>query len=175
MENQLGYRNEDDKCYGATGMTVGLVVFNGEEMLSAVSLDAAPGNMMEMHDEFYFSGNPRLSASVVWRTMFQNFGLSVAMLISNVMCRRLILDRGVVEQEIKAMLAERVAQEGLDSCGLEEDESRRVFERAYSNLYRVFSHRGVQSVARDFAETLKRRRHLSRFEVLEELRALNSL
>ena len=40
METNLRYRNEDDRCYGATGMTVALVVMEGEDLLSAVNLDA---------------------------------------------------------------------------------------------------------------------------------------
>lgn len=174
MEN-LSYRNEDDKCYGATGMAVGLLVFNGEDKLSAVALDANPGEIMDMHDSFYFSGNPGLSAKAVWNEMISNFSLSVAMLISNVMCRRIVLDHAGVEPEVRSMLHDRVMEEGRSTCGLEDDEIRALFDREYMHLFRVFNHRGVQSVAHDFADTLKRRRHMSRFEVLDELRALNSL
>ena len=71
MENELKYRNEDDKCYGVAGMTIGLLVFNGDKMLSSVSVDAPAGEMMDLTDDFYFSGNPQISASVVWRTLYQ--------------------------------------------------------------------------------------------------------
>lgn len=175
MENELKYRNEDDKCYGVAGMTIGLLVFNGDKMLSSVSVDAPAGEMMDLTDDFYFSGNPQISASVVWRTLYQNFGLSVAMMISNAMCRRMVLDSAMVAPDVRRVLTERAAQEGASACGLDEDECREMFDRTYTQLFRVFNHRGVQSVAHEFAGTLKRRRHLSRFEVLDELRVLNSL
>ena len=40
---KLSYTNEDDKCYGATGMAIGIVVFDGEDKLAGVGLDADPG------------------------------------------------------------------------------------------------------------------------------------
>lgn len=175
MKNKLSYRNEDDKCYGATGMAVGLLVFNGEDMLSAVVLDAEPGEIMDMHDTFYFTGNPGLSTKSVWHTVKSNFSLTVAMLISNVMCRRMVLDGESVAPEVRNLLRETVMEEGRESCGLDDDELTALFDKEYTYLFRVFNHRAVQSVAHDFAGALKRRRRMSRLEVLEELRALASL
>ncbi len=175
MKNELSYRNEDDKCYGATGMAVGLLVFNGEDMLSAVVLDAEPGEIMDMQDSFYFAGNPGLSAKSVWHTVKANFSLTAAMLISNIMCRRLVLDGVSVDPEVRAMIRDTVMEEGRDTCGLDDDELTALFDKEYTYLFRVFNHRTVQSVAHDFADALKRRRRLSRLEVLEELRALATL
>ncbi len=172
---KLSYTNEDDKCYGATGMAIGIVVFDGEDKLAGVGLDADPGDMMEMHSSFYFSGNPGLSAKSAWAEMRENFSLSVAMMISNVMCRRMVLDRTLVAPEVRQGLQDTVVEEGRDACSLEEDEVRRIFDKEYTYLFRVFNHQGVHRVAHEFADALKRRRHLSRLEVLEELRALSSL
>lgn len=175
MDNKLSYRNEDDKCYGATGMAVALVVLNGEDRLSAVALDAAPGEIMEMQSEFYFSGNPSLSAKTVWHTMKDNFALTVGMLISNIMCRRIVLDSETVDNDLRSQIFSVINEEGKEACGLEDDELDTLFDKEYRYLLRVFNHRAVQSVAHDFANQLKRRRHLSRLEVLEELRALANL
>ena len=175
MKNELAYRNEDDKCYGATGMAVGIMVFNGEEMLSSISLDEEPGAMVEMHDMYYFNGNPGLSASSAWRQIKENYELSVAMLISNIMCRSLVLDKVPVALNRKNIIRNTVAQEGRETCGLEDDEISRVFDREYTILFRVFNHQGVQSIIHDFADTLKRRRNMSRLEILEQLRALAML
>lgn len=175
MKNELAYRNEDDKCYGATGMAVGIVVFNGEGLLSSISLDAEPGSMMDMHDMYYFNGNPGLSAKSAWRQIKDNYELSVAMLISNIMCRSLVLDKVAVPLNRKNIVRNTVAQEGRDTCGLEDDEIDRVFDREYTILYRVFNHQGVQSIIHDFADTLKRRRSMSRLEIIEQLRALSML
>ena len=172
---KLSYTNEDDKCYGATGMAIGIVVFDGEDKLTGVGLDSAPGEMMEMHSNFYFSGNPGLSAKAAWAEIRENFSLTVAMLISNVMCRRMILDRSMVAPEVRKGLQDTVVEEGRETCSLDEDEARHIFDKEYTYLFRVFNHQGVHRVAHEFADTLKRRRLLSRLEVLEELRALSSL
>ena len=59
--------------------------------------------------------------------------------------------------------------------GLEDDEINHVFDREYTILHRVFNHQGVQSIIHDFADTMKRRRTMSRLEILEQLRALSML
>ncbi|MDE5723850.1 MAG: hypothetical protein K2H99_06665 [Paramuribaculum sp.] len=156
-------------------MTIGLVGLAGAARLAGVGLDSAPGGIMEMHSSFYFSGNPGLSAKSAWAEMRENFSLSVAMLISNVMCRRMVLDRTLVAPEVRQGLQDTVVEEGRDACSLDEDEVKRIFDKEYTYLFRVFNHQGVHRVAHEFADALKRRRHLSRLEVLEELRALSSL
>lgn len=173
MDKRLSYRNEDDKCYGATGMAIGILVFNGEDYLSSISLDEAPSAMVEMQDMFYFNGNPVLSAKSVWTRIKGSYDLSVAMLIGNLMCRSIVHDNKPVAEEHRKAIREMVAEEGKESCGLDDDEISRVFDKEYSILLRVFNHQGVQGVAHDFADTLKRRRRLSRLEVLEQLRALS--
>lgn len=175
MENGLSYRNEDDRCYGVTGMAVGIMVFNGEDMLSAVCLDSAPDSMLEMEDMFYFNGNPGLSAKAAWSRIKANFDLSVAMLISNMMCRSMVLDHEAVAPEKRKTVHDIVAEEGRETCGLDDDEINRIFDKEYTILFRVFNHQGVHSVVHDFADTLKRRRRMSRLEILEQLRALSLL
>lgn len=175
MNGKLSYSNEDDKCYGATGMAVGLMVFNGEDLLSSMNLDANPGEIMDMQDMFYFNGNPGLSAKSAWQQIRDNYSLTVAMLISNVMCRRMVLDRSAVSPELRQRIFDVVATEGKESCGLEDDEISHIFNKEYTMLFRVFNHSGVQSVVRDFADTFKRRRIMSRMEIMEALRALSTL
>lgn len=61
---ELRYINEDEKCYGITGMAIGMVVWNAEDVLASVSLDAPVDEVVEFTNEYYFNGNPRLSAKV---------------------------------------------------------------------------------------------------------------
>ncbi|MDE5687377.1 MAG: hypothetical protein K2I18_01970 [Paramuribaculum sp.] len=175
MENGLSYRNEDDRCYGVTGMAVGILVFNGEDMLSSVCLDAEPHSMIEMEDMFYFNGNPGLSAKSAWNRIKANFDLSVAMLISNMMCRSMVLDHETIAPDKRKIVHDIVAEEGKETCGLDDDEINKIFDKEYTILFRVFNHQGVHSVVHDFADTLKRRRRMSRLEILEQLRALSLL
>lgn len=173
MENRLKYRDDNDKSYGATGMALSLVLLDGEDMLVSVTLDNHPGEMMEMHSSFYFSGNPGLSAKAAWQQMKQNYGLSVAMLLGNVMSRHIVHDKKNIDPRIKAFLTDRAIQEGSESLGLENDEIRAIFDQEYAYLLNVFNHRKVQDIVHQFADILRQRRTMSRLEIIDLLRSLN--
>ncbi len=172
---KLSYKNDNDKCYGATGMAITVVLLDADEMVMGVNLDAEPTEMMEYTHDYYYSGNPRMSASDSWKIIVRNFNIAMGVSLGNILCRRMVLegnslDRGTIDDLRSLMISE-----GTDSCALERDEISHMFEKNYSYLQRVFAHRGVQSVAHDFAERLAATRRLSRMEMLEQLRALNML
>lgn len=173
---KLGYKDEKDKCYGATGMAMGVVIFDGEELLSAVDLDAEPTDMVEFVEDFYFTGNPRISAKVAWNRLLHNFNLTMGVSMANILCRRLVMEsQAELERETVDHLRQLAIEEGREACSLDDDEINSLFAKNFNYLHRVFSHRGVQSVAHEFAETLRRARRMSRAEVIEQLRALNML
>lgn len=169
------YTDDTDRAYGAAGMAIGLVVYDGDDILYSIDLDAEPGNLMALSPDFFFAGNPGVSAKAAWTQMVKNFNLGVAMLISNVMCRHMVNGGKEVPSDIARALKELAHDEGAGSCALENDEVDRLFDKSYNYLWRVFSHRGVQAVAHDFASTLASRRALSRLEILEQLHALSML
>lgn len=175
MDNCLKYIDDTDKCYGVTGMAIGIVALDAESLLESLSLDAEPGNSVKFTADYYFSGNPRLSARIAWNQILKHFQLSTAMLISNVMCRSYVNSRSAISREMKDAMLGYVAQEGRETCSLDDDEVNKLFTNSFNYLHRLFSHQGVQSVAADFARTLTARRQLSRSEVIEELRALSML
>lgn len=171
----LKYIDEDDKCYGVTGMAIGMMVWDCENLLSSVSLDAPAGESIGFTHEYYFSGNPRVSAKASWNQIVEHYQLSMGMLIANVMCRNLVLHHTAITNELKNLIYKYIDEEGQDTCSLESDEIKRLFEKSYSYLYRIFNHQGVQSVVHDFARSLKEQRFLSQSEVVEKLRALSML
>lgn len=175
MDSNLSYNCEDDKCYGATGMAISIMVYDSDELLSSISLDAPAHSMVDLIDDFYFSGNPGLSAKSAWNQILRSFNLTMAMTIGNVMCRTMVRDRKAIDDDLRRRLLEIVTTEGLDTCSLEEDECRSLFAKNYNYLYRVFNHQGVHDVAHDFADRLKRARHMTRLEVVEQLRGLRVL
>ena len=176
MKKQLSYKSEEDKCYGITGMAIALVVFDGEDYLTSINLDADTSDeMMEFTDEFYFSGNPELSAKNVWNHILKNFNLAMALSVGNVLCRKLVFESKPLERDCAKSLLNLMNEVGRESCSLESDETQHLFEKNLNYLNRIFSHHGVQSVAHDFAEALKNRRSMTRFEVVEQLRALSML
>ena len=82
-KHPLKYADEKDRSYGLVGMAISLTVFDGEDMLSAICLDNAPGSGAEMAPEFHFSGNPTLSVGAAWRHTVKQFELTAAMLVGN--------------------------------------------------------------------------------------------
>lgn len=175
MKPTLSYTCEDDKCYGATGMAISIMVLESEDMLSAISLDAAPDAILELVDDFYFAGNPGLSAKSAWNQMLRAFNLSAAMAIANVMCRTMVRDHRLIDADTRRRLLDIIIDEGSSSCSLEPDETTSLFDKNYNYLYRVFNHRGVQDVADRFADRLKRMRRMTRADVIENLRGLRVL
>lgn len=172
---KLQYIDENDKCYGITGMAIGLVIWDAENVLSAVSVDAPADEVVEFTPEFYFAGNPGLSAKVAWNHIVRHFQVSMGMMIGNLLCRSYVLHKEDVDEETRSRLLRYLDEEGRETCSLESDEVERLFNKSYNYLYKVFNHAGVQSVANDFARELSSRRRMSRGEVIEQLRALQML
>lgn len=175
MKKKLSYKNEDDKCYGATGMAMAVVIFDGEDMLAGIDLDAEPESLMAFTSDFYFNGNPGYSAKSAWNQILKNFNLAMALSLGNVICRSVIYEDRQPDAEMADFLRTMMIEEGAANCALEEDETSRLFDKNFTYLNRVFNHHGVQSVAHDFARALKARRSMTRMDVIEHLHALTML
>lgn len=175
MDSKLQYTDINDKCYGLTGMAIGLFIYDGEHYLSSLSLDGEPDNAITFSTEFYFNGNPRLSAKAVWTHILKQYEISAGMTISNVLCRYIAGQHKAVSQEVRQALYEAVSEEGRETCSLEDDEIKAIFDKGYNYLTRVFSHQAVQTIVNDFATKLNQRRTMTRDEVTDMLRALQML
>lgn len=173
MDNKLKYRDERDKTYGIAGMVIAMVMTDGEEMLVEVSLDAPAGESLRFTPDFYFSGNPRLSAKLAWNQLLRQFSIGTGMLMGNVMCRSYLLDGSRLNDEVFDRLRQLVRQHGEEMCSLEQDEADTLFSRNYNYFDRVFNHSGVAGVAHNFASELQRRRSMSLQEILEQLRDIS--
>ncbi len=171
----LRYIDEEDKCYGITGMAISLIIWDSEDVIASVRLDAEPGSVVEFVPEYYFSGNPRLSAKAAWKHILQHYQASMGMTLGNVLCRKYVLHGESLDSADRDALKECFEEEGREACALEPDEVDRMFDKSYSYLHKVFSHAGVNAIAHDFARVLREQRELSRSEVVEHLRALSML
>lgn len=172
---KIKYIDENDKCYGITGMAIGMVIWDAENVLAAVSLDAPADETVEFTPEFYYNGNPGLSAKVSWNHILQHYQVTMGMLLGNVLCRSHVLHHAAIDNDTKKELLELFDNEGREACSLESDEIERMFTKSYNYLYKVFNHAGVQDIAHDFARELKTRRRMTRGEVIEQLHALSML
>lgn len=171
----FSYTDEQDRCYGAAGMAIGLVVYDGEELLASVSLESEPHETVQLTQDFFFAGNPGVSAKSAWNQLVKNYNIGTSMIIANLLCRYLVNRRSYMPEALRKELFDLVAEEGAEVCALESDEVQRLFDKNFNYLSRVFSHRGVQTVAHDFASALASRRTLSRLDALDLLASLQML
>lgn len=173
MVSILKYIDETDKSLGIAGMAISLVACDGDEYLSAVSME--PGEEpLAMAEEFFFSGNPRFSAKIAWNELLKQYQITLAMLLGNVICRAFAAGHSPSSQVMDAV-RKIACEHGAEFCELDTDEIEGLFNKNYAYYNRLFSHPTVNVVARDFAGTLRDRRRMTAGEVLEALHRLNSL
>lgn len=175
MIENLKYSDDRDKSYGVAGMAVTLVAMDGESLLAAVSLDSAPGQSMQFTPDYYFNGNPRLSARIAYNHILGHLRLTAAMAVGNVICRSYVGRRRAVDSDAVDALRTVVRDEAMDTCSLDADEADALFEKHYSYFDRLFRHQGVVRIASEFADRLHSCRSMSAAEVFECLAELRML
>lgn len=176
MQNSvLKYKDEDDRSMGLAGSAIALVIWDGEDKLSAVNLDSLPGEGIEMTPDFGFAGNPRLSARLAWQMMLKQFELTSAMVMGNIMCRSYVGQGRQPSSSARAALRAILRDEAISTCSLEDDEFDHMYGRLLDLQSQIFSHDEVASIARAFAGDLITRRRLSAAEVLDRLERLGKL
>jgi hypothetical protein len=172
----LKYIDETDKCYGLAGMAISLMVWDAEEQLHAIDLDAEADRAMVMAPEFYLCMSQAQSPKSAWQARLQRFQIEAAMLVGNVACRqmahRLLSSVGAeADRQMRAFLQE----EAGELCQLEADEATNIYTKAMNYCSRLFSHPGVCEVAKSLAEAIAKRRQLSQSEAFEILAPLSRL
>lgn len=167
----LTYSNEDDRAYGLAGMAISLAALDAIDRVVGVSLDA-DGPMVSFSHEYFFSGSPSISPKSTWDNLIQNFYITSAMVVSNVMARSLVRLQEDVPAEIMDTIRDEMEAEGTETCSLEADEIESLFRRTTTGMHRIFANRRLHPAIEEFARTLSRRRTLSGTEINDELRAL---
>ena len=171
QELTLSYLNEDDRAYGLAGMAISLAALDALDRVASVSLDA-DGPMVTFSHLYYYSGSPSISPKTTWNNLLHNLYLTSAMVVSNVMSRSLVRLHKEVPEEITSKIRSVIADEGRDSCQLDDDEIDALFNKTQSSMRRIFRNPRLHPAIDEFARTLSRRRTLSGKELLDELRIL---
>lgn len=169
---QLTYKNEDDKAYGLAGMAISLAALDAIDRVASVSLDSE-GPMVSFSHEYYFSGSPSISPKATWTNLLNNFYITSAMVVSNVMSRSLVRMKSEVPREWMETIHREILAEGQDSCALEDDEVESLYNKTTTVMRRIFANPRLHPAIDEFARTISRRRRLSGMEIFEELRALS--
>lgn len=175
MKIDLRYKDEQDKCYGLTGVAMSAVIWDVEHLISGIYLDSDAFNSIQYTPQLIAEGNTEISPRNIWNHNVEKFRLSMGMILSNVLCRTYVLERKFINHKTKQHIFEYFIEEGNFTCSLEKDEVEALFNKNYDYLHRIFSHPEVQRIANDFAQHLTERRSLTQAEIIESLQALNML
>lgn len=171
--NPLKYTDERDKSYGVAGMAIAVVAYDCEDMLAGISMDAEPGRSIEFGSEFFFNGNPRMSAKIAWTELIKHFRLSAGMLVANAMSRNYVQHRRRLPAEMTEALREAVHNCGAqDEAQLETDEIDAVLQRNMEFFDRLFQMVAVHEATHSLASDLVQRRSFTAAEVVDRLASM---
>ena len=171
MSFQLKYSNEDDRAYGLAGMAISMASLDALDRITEIFLDAE-GPMVDFAHEYYFAGSPSISPKSTWDNLVTNFHLTTSMVVGNILARSLVRLKEEAPREILDQVYACVEEEGADTCSLESDEVRHIFQMALSREMRLFRNPRVHPAIDEFARIISLKRSLSGREILDELHLL---
>lgn len=171
---KMTYTNEDDKAYGLAGMAISLVALDAVDKVSMVSLDG-DGPMVTFSHAYYFSGSPSISPKATWNNLVNNYYITSAMVLSNLMSRSIVRLGMDVPAALLEEVRRNITEEGQSTCSLEDDEIDRIYTKTYNYMGRIFRNPRLHPAIDEFVRTISRRRRLSGMELRDELAALNIL
>lgn len=168
----LKYLNEDDRAYGLAGMTISLAALDATDRVAEISLDS-DGPMVTFAHQYYFCGTPSISPKATWNNLMQNYYITSAMVLSNIMARSVVrLQLNELPQELLDEIKENIVLEGKDVCGLEDDEIDRLYQKVYTYMRRIFYNPRLHPAIKEYVRVLSRRRRMSGSDIYDELRLL---
>ncbi|MBR5331780.1 MAG: hypothetical protein IKV32_00565 [Muribaculaceae bacterium] len=175
MKVDLKYRNEQDKCYGLTGVAMSAVILDIENIIYSISLDSDAFNSVRYTPQSFVEGNALISPRNVLEHNVKKFRLTMGMILANILCRTYVLDGKFINHKTKQQFFDYFIEEGKESCDLDKDEVSALFNKNYDYFQRIFSHPQVQSIANDFAQNLTENRTLTQSQIITALQSLNSI
>lgn len=174
--SSLHYADETDRCFGLAGMAISLVVWDSEELLRGIDLNAPAEEALMLSPDFYFCLSPKAGAKAAWEATLRHFQLIAAMTVANVACRHLVRHhRSAIGGEIDADIRRFLNSEGSDLCQLEPDEVSKIYNKILVHCSRIFRHPGVGQLASSLSDAIAREKNLGADVILEMLRPLNRM
>lgn len=76
-------------------------------------------------------------------------------------------------KDVVTQIKDMIAEEGRETCSLEDDEIERLYSKTYSYMNRIFRNPRLHPAIEEFVRTIARRRELSGMEIRDELASLN--
>lgn len=171
----LKYTDATDRAYGLCGMVMAMFIYDADDYIRALSIDAPADDGLMLTPDFFVVNNPHLSAKAIWNNDYRRFQLSSAMFIGNLLCRSITRRKSDISREVSDLLLSHLLREGEEACGLEPTEVRELLAEPFSYLRRVFMHPEISSVVKTMAEELSSKRTLDRDRISSFLLTLNRI
>lgn len=171
MSLTLHYANEDDRAYGLAGMAISLASLDAIDRVVEFTLDS-DGPMVIFSNDYYFTSAPAVSPKAVWENLMRNFHITASMVLSNVMARSLVRLNEEIPDDVLSEIYGRIADEGRETCGLEDDEIRTFYDKTYYSQRRIFANPRLRPAIDELSRIISRRRRLSGMELRDELELL---
>lgn len=173
MQNNeiLIYRSEDDRCYGLAGMAIALGSLDVIDRVAEIYLDA-DGPMVIFSNEFFFNGSQSVSPKSSWKKLVENYQITTALAIANVLSRRLVREKAGEASDMLNALFATVAEEGHLYCELDDDEINTLFQKTLAFSRRIFGNPRLYPLVDRLSQIIATRRRLSGREIAEELHYL---
>lgn len=168
----FNYSDENDRCYGLTGMVLTMYEHEAINMLQRITLDCDDGYSIAFTPDFYFNSNPRYSAKLAWNEMLRQYQSLVRLVLGNIACRRLVGEHKPIDAASRAEMLRLVSEPGADDCALEQDEIETIFNHTLRDMQDMFGNAKVAMLSDRFAQELKQRRTMASDEVAELIQFL---
>lgn len=169
----MKYRNDNDKCFGAAGMVIGLNVLGAEDTFGGVDINAEGLDCVRLLPEFLVADQLTADAHDAWKKSVRHFQVAMGLLIADRMSRKMLLDHGSVDHKMRQQMLSAMVTEGKALCCLEQDEVQRVFDEYFQHMVKVFSNPTVRTATSRLAQLIQERRALTSTEVEELLSELS--
>lgn len=171
----LKYTDRTDRAFGLCGMAMALFVYDAEEYIHSMSLDAPADAGLTLTPDFFVATNPNLSAKSVWASSLKHFQLVSAMVLGNLLARNLARRKTTPDRDVRRHLLENLIEEGSEACGLEANEVEALCENSFDYLHQLLCHSTVNTAVNAMADDLERETTLSRDRILQFLFPLRRL
>lgn len=171
----LKYSDRTDRAYGLCGMALAMFVYDAEQHLRGVSVEAPADCGVELTPDFFIVSNPNLSAKSVWNSSLKHFQLVAAMAVGNLLARGIGRRKEDIGRELHEALLQSLVEEGSESCGLDSGEVKALCDNSFSYLHRLLWHRAVNDAIGAMARELDSVGSLSHDRIMNFLLPLSRL
>lgn len=172
----LRYADETDRCYGLAGMAISLMVWDAEEMLLEIDLEAPAEEALRLTPDFYLTLAPKTGAKAAWEAAVNHFQLISALTVANIACRHMVRHgHSMISSALDADIRRFLTEEGAEIAQLESDEVSSIYGKILTHCIRIFRHPGVIQIANILTDAIRDNKKLPATDIIEILRPLNRM